>query len=81
MPDFDSRFARRFVRPTGALELMQDLGGAGPGVHMLGGGNPAQDAGSSVPADRVGVDGQGAAPRVGGGPRHREGHRRGGHAG
>lgn len=42
MPAFDSRFARRFVRPTGALELMEDLGGAGPGVHMLGGGNPAR---------------------------------------
>jgi valine--pyruvate aminotransferase len=42
MPLFDSRFARRFVRPTGALELMQDLGGAAPGVHMLGGGNPAR---------------------------------------
>ena len=42
MPAFDSRFARRFVRPTGALELMEDLGSAGPGVHMLGGGNPAR---------------------------------------
>jgi valine--pyruvate aminotransferase len=42
MPAFDSRFAQRFVRPTGALELMEDLGGAGPGVHMLGGGNPAR---------------------------------------
>ena len=42
MPAFDSRFARRFVRPTGALELMVDLGSAGPGVHMLGGGNPAR---------------------------------------
>ena len=42
MPAFDSRFARRFVRPTGALELMEDLGRAGPGVHMLGGGNPAR---------------------------------------
>jgi valine--pyruvate aminotransferase len=37
-----TRFARRFVRPTGALELMQDLALAGPGVHMLGGGNPAR---------------------------------------
>ena len=44
MPAFDSRFARRFVRPTGALELMEDLGSAGPGVHMLGGGNPARIA-------------------------------------
>jgi len=42
MPAFDSRFARRFVRPTGALGLMEDLGSAGPGVHMLGGGNPAR---------------------------------------
>jgi valine--pyruvate aminotransferase len=42
MPAFDSRFARRFIRPTGALELMEDLGGAGSGVHMLGGGNPAR---------------------------------------
>jgi valine--pyruvate aminotransferase len=42
MPAFDSRFARRFVRATGALELMEDLGSAGPGVHMLGGGNPAR---------------------------------------
>lgn len=42
MPAFDSRFARRFVRPTGALELMEDLGSAAPGVHMLGGGNPAR---------------------------------------
>jgi len=40
--DFTTRFARRFVRPTGALELMQDLALAGPGVHMLGGGNPAR---------------------------------------
>ena len=42
MPAFDSRFARRFVRSTGALELMEDLGAAGPGAHMLGGGNPAR---------------------------------------
>jgi valine--pyruvate aminotransferase len=40
--DSKTRFARRFVRPTGALELMQDLALAGPGVHMLGGGNPAR---------------------------------------
>lgn len=37
-----TRFARRVVRRTGALELMEDLGGAGPGVRMLGGGNPAR---------------------------------------
>jgi valine--pyruvate aminotransferase len=42
MPAFDSRFARRYARPTGALELMQDLGSAGPGTLMLGGGNPAR---------------------------------------
>ena len=42
--DHRTRFARRFVRPTGALELMQDLGSAGPGHHMLGGGNPARIA-------------------------------------
>jgi len=40
--DSKTRFARRFVRPTGALELMQDLALAGSGVHMLGGGNPAR---------------------------------------
>jgi valine--pyruvate aminotransferase len=40
--DFTTRFARHFVRPTGALELMQDLAGAAPGTHMLGGGNPAR---------------------------------------
>ena len=39
---FSTVFARRYVRPTGALELMQDLGGAGPGTLMLGGGNPAR---------------------------------------
>ena len=39
---FTTRFARRFVRPTGALELMEDLGGAAPDTHMLGGGNPAR---------------------------------------
>lgn len=37
-----TRFARRYVRPTGALELMEDLGGAGPATLMLGGGNPAR---------------------------------------
>jgi valine--pyruvate aminotransferase len=40
--NFSSGFARRFVRPTGALELMEDLGGAVPGTVMLGGGNPAR---------------------------------------
>jgi valine--pyruvate aminotransferase len=39
---FTTRFAHRFVRPTGSLELMQDLGSAGPGTLMLGGGNPAR---------------------------------------
>jgi len=39
---FISAFAQRFVRPTGALELMEDLGGAAPGTLMLGGGNPAR---------------------------------------
>jgi valine--pyruvate aminotransferase len=39
---FTTRFARRFVRPTGSLELMEDLGGARPGTLMLGGGNPAR---------------------------------------
>ena len=39
---FDTSFARRFVRPTGSLELMKDLGSAGPGTLMLGGGNPAR---------------------------------------
>ena len=39
-----TEFARRYVRPTGALELMEDLGGAGPGTLMLGGGNPARIA-------------------------------------
>lgn len=42
-----TRFGQRIVRPTGALELMTDLGAAasgrpGRGVHMLGGGNPAR---------------------------------------
>ncbi len=40
--DFSTRFARRFVRPTGSLELMEDLGGARHGTLMLGGGNPAR---------------------------------------
>ena len=39
---FSTRFARRFVRPTGSLELMEDLGSARPGTLMLGGGNPAR---------------------------------------
>ena len=39
---FTTSFARRFARPTGALELMEDLGGAAPGTLMLGGGNPAR---------------------------------------
>lgn len=42
--DLGTRFAQRYVRPTGALELMEDLGGAGPGTLMLGGGNPARIA-------------------------------------
>lgn len=40
-----SRFGERFTRPTGARELMEDLGTAlagEPPVAMLGGGNPAQ---------------------------------------
>jgi len=42
-----TRFGQRILRPTGALELMLDLGEAAlpaPGrkVHMLGGGNPAR---------------------------------------
>jgi len=40
--NFTTRFARRFVRPTGALELMEDLGKSRPGTLMLGGGNPAR---------------------------------------
>jgi len=40
--EFTTRFARRFVRPTGSLELMEDLGSAHPGTLMLGGGNPAR---------------------------------------
>ena len=39
---FTTSFARRLARPTGALELMEDLGGAAPGTLMLGGGNPAR---------------------------------------
>ena len=42
-----TKFGARMLRPTGALELMTDLGeaarlGAGRAVHMLGGGNPAR---------------------------------------
>ena len=40
-----SQFGERFRRPTGALELMQDLGAATAGDRkylMLGGGNPAR---------------------------------------
>lgn len=40
-----SRFGERFTRPTGAYELMDDLGRAlpaGPNVLMLGGGNPGR---------------------------------------
>ena len=40
--NLSTRFARRFVRPTGSLELMEDLGSARPGTLMLGGGNPAR---------------------------------------
>ncbi len=38
-----SKFGDRYTRPTGALELMQDLGAAMDGEHstlLLGGGNP-----------------------------------------
>jgi valine--pyruvate aminotransferase len=38
-----SKFGERYTRPTGALELMQDLGAAMDGEHstlLLGGGNP-----------------------------------------
>ena len=42
-----TKFGARMLRPTGALELMTDLGeaarfAAGRTVHMLGGGNPAR---------------------------------------
>ena len=42
-----TKFGARILRPTGALELMTDLGeaarlAAGRTVHMLGGGNPAR---------------------------------------
>jgi valine--pyruvate aminotransferase len=47
MNRFTTKFASRLLRPTGALELMQDLGEAtrpvpGRTVHLLGGGNPAR---------------------------------------
>ena len=47
MRAFTTRFAERMARPTGALELMADLGAAlaqagEREIHMLGGGNPAR---------------------------------------
>ena len=47
MRRMESRFGQRMTRPTGALELMSDLGdavamAATRPVHMLGGGNPAR---------------------------------------
>jgi valine--pyruvate aminotransferase len=47
MRAFTTRFAERMTRPTGALELMADLGAAlaqagKREIHMLGGGNPAR---------------------------------------
>jgi len=49
MRTFGTRFGERMARPTGALELMADLGsamarGGGSQVRMLGGGNPARIA-------------------------------------
>jgi valine--pyruvate aminotransferase len=49
MRTFGTRFGERMARPTGALELMADLGsalarGGGAGIRMLGGGNPARIA-------------------------------------
>ena len=48
MRTFGTRFGSRMARPTGALELMADLGSAmahgGSHVRMLGGGNPARIA-------------------------------------
>jgi valine--pyruvate aminotransferase len=48
MRTFGTRFGERMARPTGALELMADLGSAmahgGSHVRMLGGGNPARIA-------------------------------------
>jgi valine--pyruvate aminotransferase len=47
MRTFETRFAARMARPTGALELMADLGAAlaqagQREIRMLGGGNPAR---------------------------------------
>ena len=45
MADNWSKFGQRFTRPTGALELMEDLGVAMGGGHstlLLGGGNPGR---------------------------------------
>ncbi len=47
MRTFETRFAERMARPTGALELMADLGaamarGGDADIRMLGGGNPAR---------------------------------------
>jgi valine--pyruvate aminotransferase len=49
MRTFGTRFAGRMARPTGALELMADLGaamarGGDADIRMLGGGNPARIA-------------------------------------
>jgi len=49
MRKFGTRFGERMVRPTGALELMADLGSAmaragEADIRMLGGGNPARIA-------------------------------------
>ena len=49
MRTFGTRFGERMARPTGALELMADLGSAMAArrrrqVRMLGGGNPARIA-------------------------------------
>ena len=49
MRTFGTRFGERMARPTGALELMADLGSAAArageaDVRMLGGGNPARIA-------------------------------------
>ena len=49
MRTFGTRFGERMARPTGALELMADLGAAmargnQADIRMLGGGNPARIA-------------------------------------
>ena len=36
-----SRYAQRFLKQTGTVQLMDDLAERGPGTIMLGGGNPA----------------------------------------